>query len=562
MPAQFRIDQATPGIGVAGRARHDLIVGEDITLVATDPAPGPGVSFSWEILDKVGTAAVLSSTTGQSVTISGAALATAPYAFVVRLTTNDNGVITRQERAFSARSATHGLRVPLFGESAPAGSTLATNYPDRSIDNALYVNRAGTGVTEQNWRGWSEWAWELVAAMEALPTDPAVGGDLSGTISNATVEAIQGVAVSATPPSDGEVLVYDSVATAWVPDTVAAGGGASSEFIFQPGGTPGDNIYDTWTTLHAAVAAYAGVRRVVIDTSLGAATVSAGSWDIDGWILRGTKDVFPTPTLTVPDGASLTFTNWAKIEHLELMCSSALSAAAITVTTFAGQKFVVGEGGRINTLHAGAAGIRVDGGFIEVIVETGGQLSQRAVNVINWGMFYLTIRGLFGSLDPAAISGDAGAFAVFQLRTATPGYLPTFTGFLGSTLLSRSALLQYLHRVNKEFMIDDQQLGTTEKHVGSVYLVEGSAIDFESRAMIGGSAPGEVAELRLRRFTGGGLLCTFSRTGTLDSVWPSTTPVVPATDWYDVYLVAGDPAHTAICKGVRLVMDPSIQNGV
>jgi hypothetical protein len=181
MPAQFRIDQATPGLGVSGRARHDLVVGETITLTATTPAPGPGVNYTWEILDKVGTTAVLTATSGQAVTIPGASLVSRPYAFKVRLTVNDNGSISRTTRVFGARSANRSLRVPLFGEDAPRESSLASNDPELSIDNAVYADRAGTGVTEQNWRGWAEWAWELVNAVD-LGSPPSVAdhGDLTG----------------------------------------------------------------------------------------------------------------------------------------------------------------------------------------------------------------------------------------------------------------------------------------------------------------------------------------------------------------------------------------------
>ena len=46
-----------------------------------------------------------------------------------------------------------------------------------------------------------------------------VGGDLTGTIGNATVAKIRNISVSATAPSNGNVLVYDSNTNAWVPGT-------------------------------------------------------------------------------------------------------------------------------------------------------------------------------------------------------------------------------------------------------------------------------------------------------------------------------------------------------
>jgi hypothetical protein len=53
---------------------------------------------------------------------------------------------------------------------------------------------------------------------------PAAGGDLSGTLTAATVKAIQGQAVSSTLPSNGQALVWNSAASAWQPSSAAGGG--------------------------------------------------------------------------------------------------------------------------------------------------------------------------------------------------------------------------------------------------------------------------------------------------------------------------------------------------
>jgi hypothetical protein len=334
------------------------------------------------------------------------------------------------------------------------------------------------------------------------------------------------------------------------------------EYIFRPGGVRGGNVYTTWASLHAAVTAYTGTRRVIIDASLAAAVIPAGAWDIDGWVLLGEPTSVNPPTLAIPDGATLLLQDWARIEYLMLERTSVVSAAAITVTSLSA-RLELGPNGRLSAVGAGAACVRVDGGFLTVWSHDGVQILNRAFELINSATLYVNILGTAAYIDSGALRGTVGTSALFYLRTAAPGYIPTFSDYAGTFTPSSLARLQYLERVYKEFAFDEQQVGTTERHIGSVYLTEGTYIeDFTSITMLGGSAPGETGIIRLRRFTGGGLLCSFTQTGTLDSVAVASAATVPATDWYDIYIVAGDPAHTAICKGIRLSLTPSLQNGV
>lgn len=164
--AQYRIDQATPGAGTPGVARHDLVPAETITLTATSPT-GPGVTHAWEIIDKAGTASVLSGSTGDVVTIAGGGVSELS-GWRVRLTSNDNGTVSITERVFSVRSSLTGLRPALFGETAPNTAKLAANTPDLSTDNATYADLQGTTASGQNWRGYAQWTWEILQAIELL----------------------------------------------------------------------------------------------------------------------------------------------------------------------------------------------------------------------------------------------------------------------------------------------------------------------------------------------------------------------------------------------------------
>lgn len=204
MPAQFRIDQVNPGAGVAGRSRHDLVVNEIITLTATDPAPGVGITYSWEILDKRGSSATLSSPTGQVVTIGPDSAITAPCAFLVELTATTPSGTTKTRRICSVRSAVAGLRVPVFPETSPDAQKLGLNTPDLSTDNALYANRSGTGASEQNWGGWSEWAWEVVMAIES--GGGGGGGSLQDSYDLGSSIAINITPVHVSKAGDGSLL--------------------------------------------------------------------------------------------------------------------------------------------------------------------------------------------------------------------------------------------------------------------------------------------------------------------------------------------------------------------
>jgi hypothetical protein len=242
MPAEFRIDQVTPGAGVPGRTRHDLVPNEVITLVATSPT-GPGVTYTWEILDKVGSTAVLSATTGPSVTIGPAPSIVRPCSFRIKLTVNDNGTITSTVRRASVRTLVTGIFVPLFPESALSSGTLSSNSPDSSEDNAVYNNRAGLGVADQNWRGWAEWAYEITLAVESgggaggPPTGPA-GGDLGDTYPNPSVRKLWGRAIENVAPNNNDYLRWDSGTVSWrptafpsgLPPTGAAGGDLAGNY--------------------------------------------------------------------------------------------------------------------------------------------------------------------------------------------------------------------------------------------------------------------------------------------------------------------------------------------
>jgi hypothetical protein len=74
------------------------------------------------------------------------------------------------------------------------------------------------GVTEQH----IEFSWTDGAG--AVRITDAAGGDLSGAFGSPSVARLLGRALSATPPTDGQVLTWNQAANAWEPRAVPPGG--------------------------------------------------------------------------------------------------------------------------------------------------------------------------------------------------------------------------------------------------------------------------------------------------------------------------------------------------
>ena len=64
---------------------------------------------------------------------------------------------------------------------------------------------------------------------------PGASGDLSGTLTAATVTGIQSRAVANTAPSNGQALLWNSASSAWQPGTVAGSGGAITSVFGRTG---------------------------------------------------------------------------------------------------------------------------------------------------------------------------------------------------------------------------------------------------------------------------------------------------------------------------------------
>lgn len=339
------------------------------------------------------------------------------------------------------------------------------------------------------------------------------------------------------------------------------GGGGSNIVVFQPGGTAGGIVYTTWATLDAAalaIVAAAGTVYVIIDTTYGAAQVPSGAYDFNNWHFVG---VFPgiKATLTFMSGANWTLAAFTGPTFEMTDVAFELDAGSTTSAISS----PVGSGGSLSVVmrNASMTGL-VGDSFIDAKANGGG--SQFAVRIYAYGPSGLNAYALtLDDTDPG--SGSNGFFYLYDsalmLSTAVQGpsgYLEMHQENRGATVLSQPGLLLGSQIFNGQatphnWPLNEEQLGTTELHVGSIYLFTDSVLRSISRAMLGGAIPADTGILKLRRFTGGTLIATWTAAGTLQDIQLGGADIVIAnTDWYDLYLVAGGAAETAVVKGLRL----------
>lgn len=117
---------------------------------------------------------------------------------------------------------------PINGQTLVWNSSAAAWQP-ATVSGSGAVNsvfgRTGV-VTSQT----GDYAFNQISGTVAAGQLPAAGGDLSGTLTTATVKAIQGQALSTTFPSNGQALVWNSAASVWQPSNVSGSGGVSMSY--------------------------------------------------------------------------------------------------------------------------------------------------------------------------------------------------------------------------------------------------------------------------------------------------------------------------------------------
>lgn len=384
------------------------------------------------------------------------------------------------------------------------------------------------------------------------PPSGSAGGDLSGSYPNPSVVAIQGQPVSSAVPASGNALLWNTGTSQWEPAAVP-----SSVFVFNPGGTPGGSVYDTWASLEAAVNASAGPKIVYLDDSGGGMmTIPGPTFDIEGWEIRS----FPGKRLALTIGTDVqqVFTPPAITPfNLTLVSVDLVMDGASTYPAF-----LMNTGASVQ-LRLTDASIEGASSSASMFYFVGGPTcSGFNVDLRGFSYLYDSSAWLEGGMTCAVYvrgSSEVSSTAFSENPMSPPiGGINIYhdggtAKFYFQTSLSNT-FVNYFGAKPRHFAFNESQTGTTELHIGSIFL-ESDSVILSGVAMLGGSVTGAV--LNIRRYTGGTLVGSFNSSDVpIGSVSLGAQIQIASSDWYEFYLAGATVADTAICKGVTLNLLP------
>lgn len=612
MATSFRIDVGGQdggeySLGAVGESRHDATVDVPLRFVAIAPAAGAGVTYAWELIDRVGTAVELSASTGSSVTVP--ASSARPFALLVELRAYLNGVLTGSvRRIVSCRSEYKGLRVPVFSETADASAKLAEPNPSASTDNATYADLAGTGDTGQNWRGFAQAFYELVLAIDGAgeevtgdvfgpeaSTDNAVvrfHGSAGKTLqaSEVSVDDAGNILLGVNRTVDGRDLSVDGAKL----DGIESG--AQAVTLARVNAATGRNAATDGAKLDGIESGAQAVTLARVNAATGRSAATDGT-KLDG--IEAGAQVTSLARINAATGRTAA-TDGAKLDGIEsgaqvtseARVRTALAAAAADIAVnnrritsaadpvdpqdVATRAYVLanaGGGGGGGSGNLSSPGYSVDQA-IPRFVGTDGLLVEPAnVTIDAAGSIVLdhlrTVDGRDVSEDGVKLDTiETGAQAVTAAHVlaalaVSPGPIAVANQRvtdLANPVDPQDAATRAFVLANaggeagskplKQFA-NERVVGTTFYHVGSLYFDAGTEISTPARVFLGRVGPG-AAELELVDESVGAAIASWSGTSDMmvAPVNSGMTIVIPNTGLYSLRLRADEASTTAVFRGL------------
>lgn len=220
-------NEGTLGVG-AGTATSSVITSNTSGATGVTVSGGTGIAVTETTSSNGGTITVTNSAPDQTVSLTngGGVGVTGTYPSFT-LTATDQSITNELQTIDTFSLSGQSLRASLSSDNQPAkvvtlpvvGITAGTNVTVSESSGVYTINSSGGGA----------------------PTG-AAGGDLSGTYPNPTVAKIQGVSVSTTAPTNGQVLSYSTASSSYVPASVSARpAGSSGQIQVNKNGVFGSN---------------------------------------------------------------------------------------------------------------------------------------------------------------------------------------------------------------------------------------------------------------------------------------------------------------------------------
>jgi hypothetical protein len=326
---------------------------------------------------------------------------------------------------------------------------VGTNHPHTNVD--VYINTYGDpnlgGATINIYAKTVDAGRYLVNSFAGAVavTQATQRFSSSAAADGFDVEIVSGLASTPGTPQ----IACTAIAYGWE-GTCCSGGGApvastTNVIIFRPGGVAGGNVYTTWATTMAQVAAVHGAATVRVDDSIvSPAPVPAGTWDGEtAALLAGYAP--DQNTLELADGAVLK--NWIGVRALDVLCDCVTTSA---FTFSPNQAFELLDFGSI-FLNTGALvpAIAIAGGLgfgFAMIARMGSLDNSLAPTVATLfigagttATLYVQCNGFnFSFLDTGnEIGGAVGSTVIYEHDDTNPDLVSTL--MLGTTVNSRTS---------------------------------------------------------------------------------------------------------------------------